>query len=254
MLVLRLSTSMDRQVALASGPSIDEEAKRAVLKSTVQIRLVSPVVDVAGIPLTSIVDGIQERQVAYADGLGSLVMIAGEHLILTHDHWSQLTIQLLRVEFYDASGNHLTTIEGSSFWESIRFRNGSTMLLDVPPNLQLSYARVDNEPVLPEEDLLLVAYRPVDSPSIEVMVARLEQVGPHNGQTSLFLSHQNGEIVAKGSSGGGVWHGKELVGNLWARIVQREILDGTDDVLGPAQGTSLSIAAKLPTESFLRQN
>jgi hypothetical protein len=205
---------------------VDEAVKQQILASTLQIAIYEQAS--AGAP--------------YADGdrgLASLVLFGGQRYIVTHDHWTHLTAKLDQVEIRNASGGLLMVLDRTSFGQLIRYRDGGTMVLEAPDGLQgVVPAEVAfGSPVGPGEAVWSVRRSPDNgSTSTEVVSSRVEAIDMVGIPQRIELRSLDGQGLVPGDSGGGIWQGGSLLGNVWAAGVQE------------GQATSLIIAALHPFE------
>ena len=105
------------------------------LESTIQILLFpTDVLDELGIgrPQVSLREALSRMDVEYRYelGLGTLVSHKGELILITHDHWGPLK-NLGAVQFRNAAGDPLLELDGKTFKDLIRYRDGGTMILGI---------------------------------------------------------------------------------------------------------------------------
>lgn len=150
----------------------------------------------------------------------------GRFLLITHDHWSQLTSDLGNVQFRNAAGTLLAKLDLYRFKQMILSRNGGTMILSAPDAIQHLAAVIADEFWLvhrQEERLVVSAVHRVGTElKNEVAVWRLK-----------------GQTVTGGDSGGEVWINGRLIATTWAAIM----IDNT--VTYERKVTDLSLAALL---------
>jgi hypothetical protein len=182
------------------------------------------------------------------DGLGTLVVYGNERLIITHDHWSHLTPNLHEIEFRNAEGKLLLTLDRQSFQTLIVYRDGGTMVLRAPLALN-SLVPAMLGTTAGVGDTVWVARRDPDFGRMAVEVIPATVIMLENGASPsrMRLRNIDGGAVIPGDSGGGVWVNGMLAGNLWAAGFREE--SGLWDNLfsGPHdEATDLVIAALQP--------
>ncbi len=230
--------------------------RQRILRSTVMITITVPEIDAKPkvdealpIPPDEYRSIVRPDSYIASKGLGTLVNIDGEMMLVTHDHWSLLDNSLGIVQISNASGHRLAEIQLLQFKKLIRYRDGGTMVLQVPKEIKksdqikLSWLASDsltNQPSVSGEPVLLV-YRQRDGANrIAIMEATVEKLGAKQGKPIIRLQSGNGEAIIGGDSGGGVWLSGNLVGNMWTTVVKEDI--GT----GFRRQTETSIAALYP--------
>lgn len=176
----------------------------------------------------------KQRSIKCSRGLGTLVNHKGEIILITHDHWSYLD-RLGRVQFHNAAGDQLLVLDGETFKDLIRYRDGGTLILgrstggDRPDYLSAlvwasrkkSVRRVVpaefgiGKRVVIGETLFVVHQGRNGAKSVELFKASVESIEERWGQPVYKLRSENGETIIPGDSGGGIWLGEYLVGNTW---------------------------------------
>lgn len=225
-----------------AATAVDPAAKQHILAATVRLVLFAPLLDENGQPQMVMVDGQAQAQYVTGEGLGTLVNLNGETMIVTHDHWTLLdTLQMAR--FYDAAGNLLAEVTGDAFRQLIRYRDGGTMVLALPTPLTTTAVNGNAQLVQPE-DVVFLTYRLPNSDLLDVLVMGVADVYERNGRDVFALVSLNGEIVGNGNSGGGVWYQGKLVGNMWVTVKELPWFWEKSDT---PKGTDTSVAALLPT-------
>lgn len=199
-------------------PSIDSPA---ILAATVQI-YVFPA-EVAS----------ENGEMVVERGLGSLIQMDGEMVIVTHDHWDALQAAG-KVQFLDAAGKLLVEVSGDEFRGMIRYQDGGTMCLSTPPEIRPEYQALlaarsgKQESVLPQfgqmgslegvqaGQVVTVAYRSGEGRmQVSLMPARVVEIIEMEGKAAIKLQSLDGAVILPGDSGGGIWLDGELVGNMW---------------------------------------
>lgn len=231
------------RTALPENIIIDEVARQTVLKATVKISFFAPAYEQSGQPKVTLVDGQRQTEFIGGTGLGTVVRIDQETVIVTHDHWGLLDNPEAIVEFATAEGGLLHTISAPKFRDLIRYRDGGTMILSLPDALAGNFqpaVRGDASAVA-LNDVLLIAYRqPTAGDNISVEAVVVSKYKQHGGLPTLELTSVSGKIIVAGNSGGGVWADGKLVANMWSTL----LMQSTDT--GEITSTDQSRAALLP--------
>ena len=198
------------QQAEATVPQLSQIGRAAILASTVQIAMFEHATEAGG-------SEIGER------GLGTLVNHDGVRLILTHDHWAPLTPNLNEVEIHDAQRQLLLTLSAEAFMPLIAYRDGGTMVLRAPAELEGLDAAAPGA-AAGEGDVVWFARRDAASgrAMVEVVAATVTGVDGAGSPASMRLRNLDDSAVIPGDSGGGVWANGRLLGNLWAAGVNEE--------------------------------
>jgi hypothetical protein len=204
--------------------TIDEASRQRVLNATIKISFFAPAYDENGQPQVTVVNG--QRQTVYkgGTGLGTVVWNGSEPIIVTHDHWKLLENPEAVAEFATADGQLLLSINAPEFAQLIRYRDGGTMILDLPSALDGHFQPgVTGEiETLDRNDVLLIAYRQHDAAdSIGVEAVVVTKDTEYEGLPALELVTVSGKTVAAGNSGGGVWSDGRLVANMWSTILEQ---------------------------------
>ena len=214
-LVAGVSVFRNRQEQ-AKAPALSERQASAILASTVQIAMFEHATEVGG-------------SEAGSQGLGTVVAYGGERLILTHDHWGHLTPDLNEVEMRDAQGQLLLTLDAAACMALMVYRDGGTMVLRAPAELERLAASAPGAPA-GEGDVVWFARRDAASgrATVEVAAATVTDVDGFGVPAGMRLRNLDGSAVIPGDSGGGVWAGGRLLGNLWAAgVKERQALWAT---------------------------
>lgn len=195
---------------------VDPQAQQAILDASVQIVM-------AGSEEITTVDGNERITVQITKqtrGVGTLVAVAGQTVIVTHDHWSLLDGAITQVEFRTADGALLHSTNEDAFRGAIRYRDGGTLILDAPAAL-LVQGLVPTQPPATTHvgtgQQVYVTHRHPEQPDrLVVSPAVVEGNDFNHGQQALDLRTLDGASIVRGDSGGGVWLGDQLIGNMWA--------------------------------------
>lgn len=223
---------------------LDASTKQHILSATVSIVLYMTLLDENDQP--QIVMANEKNEVQYVaftkmEGLGTLVNLNGEVVIVTHDHWTLLD-RLKMARFYDASGDILAEMDDGDFHRLIRFRDGGTMVLALPAQL-VATAVIGNSQMVQSEDVVFLAYRTPNSGRLDVVAMKVTDVCEYHGHDVFALVSLDGEVVVRGNSGGGVWSRGKLVDNMWGTIQKLHISKEGGNAF---KRTDRSMAALLP--------
>jgi hypothetical protein len=211
----------------AAYPLSPEEAEKVqILSATVQI-LVFPV------------EGIE-----YERGIGTLFSYGSGTFILTHNHWSMLTISA-KVEFRSDKNQPLLTISGAEFLELVDYRDRGSIIIKAPSALLSQGAvTISDFPDLTEgEELTLVHRNRNDHNQLELMTVKVVRVITDKGTSTYNIIPLNQAEIIPGDSGGGLWRAGQLVGNMWA--FYHETQPGFLS-LTPPKEIQIGIVAQLP--------
>lgn len=212
-----------------------------IRNATVLIRMQSPQMEkVAGLG------------VFLGSGIGSLIQINGEILLVTHNHWGEMLQDMTIVEFRDADNQMIKPIFGKEFKELILSQDAGTLILRPPQELidQLTPVNMEAIPQLAVGETVDLVYR--ENPAREkatIQQAVVEEIILHKDLPAYRLRSLDGQPIKPGDSGGGIWYKGALVGNSWVTLME------TNGKAAEASGdladenlvfTNLSYAAILP--------
>jgi len=145
---------------------------------------------------------------AEARGLGTLVQMGDQVVVVTHDHWGELLDTAVTAQFYNANGVLLAEISGADFRNLLHYRDQS-----------------GNE-------------------MVEVVAANVISVTEREGVPAYLLQTADGTPVLPGDSGGGVWSDGQLVGNLWRnRATETVVMVGSEESSANQTVTDMSVMA-----------
>lgn len=201
----------------------------------------------------------------YECGLGTLVQVGNETLIVSHDHWKSLE-EITRVQFQDVDGRLLAEISGDEFRQLIRYQDGGTMLLSIPPEIHPAYqaflatrsAQKETRPILPGEpgdqqtlqvgQIVTIAYHAGEGHNqVGLLRATIVELSDEYGVGTFKLQSLNGTVILPGDSGGGIWLDGKLVGNMYLTEWVYDWRFWMWDALKPSQKyLNTSDAAQLP--------
>jgi hypothetical protein len=216
-----------------------QQGQAQILGATVQMTMVVPQlakadsqpIDPLPIPPDEYRPIARPEEYVIAEGLGTVVKVNGRSLLITHDHWSQLTADLGEVQFRDAAGVLLAKMDLVRFKRLILSRNGGLMVLAAPDALQGLAVAVGTNRATAGSDLWLVHRQ---EGQVVVSPVQVESAGLKDGVAVWRLQ---GQMVVNGDSGGGVWGDGRLLAVMWTAVM---VEDGTAQA---RQGTEASVAA-----------
>ena len=216
----------------APAATIDEAIAQQILAATLRIIMIAKEQS-AGEPANAI-----------NRGLGTLINDGDATYIVTHDHWKRLAKKVRAVRLESAAGELLLELTPDRFYSLIRYRDGGTLVMATPLDLTDCLtpvtAVVADEPVQAGQSLAVAFWQP--EANEQVTVEPVQVVEGDAGGTSIKLKSVNGKVTVEGNSGGGVFDGAELVGNMWSTIVVRSTDD--DGQSSHTSVTDLSRAAR----------
>jgi hypothetical protein len=201
-------------VLLVNGSRVDSATEAQVVAEMVRQQILASTLQIA----------MYEQATAGAQyevgslGLASLVTVGGQRFVLTHDHWTPLTANLHEVELRDAAGIVLMVLDAASFTRLIYYRDGGTMLLQAPAGLAgVLPAEVGTAAAMPPGEVVWLARRLAadGGATVEVVPARVEAVEAEWMPPRVYLRSLDGHVIIPGDSGGGVWSGRQVIGNIW---------------------------------------
>ena len=238
-LAVLIFTTNPAFVSAAESPeaplhSVDEATQQQILGATVRITMIARE------------QSAVEPSYVVSYGLGTLVQDGESTYIVTHDHWSRLAKKVRLVRIESAAGELLLDMTPDRFYSLIRHRDGGTMVLATPPELTNCLAPVPavaaEQPLQDGQTLAIAFWQPEAEQQVTVEPVTIEGVEEYDGNASVKMRSLNGKVVVQGNSGGGVFAGAQLVGNMWETIKVRHQLDGQPSA--ETSSTDLSRAAR----------
>jgi hypothetical protein len=203
------------------------EFDQRILKSTLQI-LVYP----------------QEGQLRER-GFGTLITLAGDPMVLTHDHWDYLH-ELDKVQILNSENKFLVELSTSEFMNRIRYWDRGTLIFAAPDLPGLVPTTISQIHHLRVGDFITVVHRASNGQKqAGFLSAQVHSVDTYNGLSVIRFISPDGEMIRPGDSGGGVWYQDELVANTWGMYVEEQ-----GAFLAKNQTVQTSIAALVP-ENYL---
>ena len=239
-----LGTQAAAPAIAAVQPGLSPEEVDYILQRTVQIR-----VERSYEPTTLLIE----------IGLGSIVRIGGDLVIVTHNHWGPLLDPAATVKIQTSDQRELDVMAGWQVWAAVRNQDEGSLIFSAPAGVgtYLQGAQLDIpealQPALPlaPGTVAGVVHHPVRGEMTVGVQAQIviEQTGSMSAPVYVLRS-LNGQAILPGDSGGGVWVDGSLVGNLWATVmvpVNAQPRDLHPTIReGDWQYTDESIAAILP--------
>jgi hypothetical protein len=212
--------------AAASPQSPAEAEKLQILSATVQLLVFPP-------------EGIE-----YERGIGTLFRYGSGTFILTHNHWSMLTISA-KVEFRNEKNQLLLAISGAEFLELVDYRDRGSIIIKAPSALPSQGAvTISDFPQLTEgEQLTLVHRNSRDHNQLDIMTVKVIRVLTDKGTSAFNIIPLNQAEIIPGDSGGGLWHEGQLAGNMWAFYPETQ--PGFLNLTRPDE-SQIGIVAQLP--------
>jgi hypothetical protein len=201
-------------VGITNDPDLNREAEIANIRSaTLLIRMQTP--------QTQNVVGLD---VGLGWGMGSLIQLNGEVLLVTHNHWGDLLQDLSIVEFRNADNQMIKPIFGYEFKEWIVYQDAGTLVLKLPDGLLDPSAPIslDAIPQIAPGDTVDVVYR--ENPAREkaaILQAVVEEIITYEGLPAYRLRSLDRQPIQPGDSGGGIWYKGVLVGNHWVTLKEK---------------------------------
>jgi hypothetical protein len=216
--------------SLAAKYTVEDSVQQQILGATLRITMVA------------MEESATQRVYAVSDGLGTLVQVGDAKYIVTHDHWSVMGPEVTTVRFESAAGDLLMEMSRSGFYDLVRYLDGGTMVLTAPaelPDCVTPVQVMDEEQPLAEGDTLAIVYwQPESDQQVSVEPVTAQTIEKYRGKNSIVMQSQNGRVVEHGNSGGGVFAGAKLVGNMWETITLNNLENGQHS------STDLSRAAR----------
>lgn len=150
-------------------------------------------------------------------GIGTLIQVNGQSLLITHNHWKILE-DITIVRFFDADRNLLKTIIGKEYRELVLHADAGTQILQPPQELLDNLVSVNLDivgQIQVGESVEVVCWDKPARDRAGIQQAVIEEISNYNGVQVYKLRSLEGEPIQPGDSGGGVWHEGILVGNNW---------------------------------------
>jgi hypothetical protein len=191
---------------------LDLATAEMILRASVKIQIVSPVLDDRGNPFI-VEDGTGRRPLnAISSGLGTIVTSNGTSYVITHDHYAQIDAPYGDVDITDINGKTIS-VDILDLRRSIRYRNNGVIVFLAPKGLSIGGSPGMGDGVPPGSHVHVV-YRHAETDGLSVVSAVVEKWTDQQGIPSFKLRMLNGEAIDKGNSGGGVWFEGRLIGSL----------------------------------------
>jgi hypothetical protein len=97
-----------------------------------------------------------------------------------------------------------------------------------------------------QDDIITLVYCQPQACEINIAPMLVKQVTSIGGAPAFRLSSLNGEVVAEGSSGGGIFLNNRLIGNVWQTIMMQCAFPALENGKCRARYTTDNVAAHLP--------
>lgn len=176
-------------------------------------------------------------------GLGTLIRMDGEMIILTHNHWDYLE-DVQRALIVNADNQLLMKLTGRQFKDLIRYRDRGTLILRAPDGLRLKPTQLGKGQDLQVGDIIEVVKRnPDDRYQAEVVPAEITSIDEYHNLPVIRFKLLGDETIRQGDSGGSIWFQGRLLGNTWGMYMEEESSFWSGD-----KETQTSIAALLPMD------
>jgi len=215
--------------------TVEESTQQQILGATLRITMIARE------------KSSDEPAYVVSNGLGTLVQDGDASYIVTHDHWSRLANKVAAVRFESAAGELLMELTPNHFYSLIRYRDGGTMVLAAPAELPDCMTPVEaaaaDESLAADQTLAIAYWQPDAQQQVSVEPVTVQVIEEHDGNASIKMQSLNGQVVQHGNSGGGVFAGTRLVGNMWETITLR------NQDSGQQTSTDLSRAARYTYDS-----
>ena len=218
------------QYKLQNGPFIETqplspEVAVQILQTTIQITMYEEVIEKLETQERNSYQNAGWQKVERStNGLGTLVRLRGEILLISHDHWSLFTSSTApdKVTFRDAKGSLLVEMSGAELLPLILFHDSGTFILKAPEKLAtkaLATAEIGSvETISPGDTVHVVHHSPEQENQLSIQAAEVVGLELVNGVPRLSLRSLNGQSIEPGDSGGGIWVNGYLAGNLWMTV------------------------------------
>lgn len=154
-------------------------------------------------------------------GIGSLIRINEEILLVTHNHWGEMLQDLTIVEFRTADSQMIVPLFGKDFKKLILSQDAGTLVLQPPQELidRLVPVAMDDLPQVAVGEIVTLVYR--ENPAREkatLQQAVVEELITYKDLPAYKLRSLEGQPIQPGDSGGGIWFQGALVGNSWVSV------------------------------------
>ncbi|MEM7117723.1 MAG: hypothetical protein AAF614_35155 [Chloroflexota bacterium] len=219
---------------------------RAMAQATVQMTMIQ----------------VQGETRTTARGIGTLMQVDNNLLLVTHDHWPQLQTPMGPdiVFFYDVNGKLLGELNGRSFFQHLLFKDSGTLLLR-PPDFVLAQSlpvQMGDLVDLQVGDTVTVMRRqPSNDNQLVSLAMVVTAVDATIGIPILTLRSLDGSSIEPGDSGGGVWLNGRLVGNMWMTIraesnnwLSGTVIKSTDQSQAAGLTTIVAELAQMSLQSY----
>ena len=191
-------------------PSLADQQR--VLDASLQIVLQS--VDAAG-------------NVDIARGVGTLVNLNGQRVLVTHNHWGHLLQQGATVTFWSAYGQLVHTMNSADFNTHTLYSDAGTLVLQPMVGLAAIQQTINAgslTAVISGQDVWAVRQIAPNVRGLRLQSLTVDHHRTVEGLSAIQMRSQTAQPIIKGDSGGGLFINGSLVGNMWLTLT---LTDGT---------------------------
>ncbi len=183
-----------------------------------------------------------------SNGLGTLIAFEGKTYLLTHDHWSGLASgqQPDEVIFSDVDGRMLLSVSAAQFQPAVVYHDPGVMVIEAPR--EFAGRGVTWRPMGVQPDAaVVIARRHRDNPlKVEFQPAQIVGLAAPQGTSQFILKMRPAETIEPGDSGGGVWLGGEIIGNVWMTVRHSQRVGEAERLLPTDRGIAAALDENLP--------
>ncbi|MFO7662154.1 MAG: hypothetical protein R6X18_06120 [Chloroflexota bacterium] len=229
--------------AVGASEAIDPAISAHILRSTVRIQIVAPLLDEHGRRHYLSENGQNSPLNAISRGLGTIVSSGEGNLIITTDHFDQLKAPIGEITITGSNDREIM-LSLESFRSLIRYEDNFIIIFNAPPELPHGALPGDGDQVYPGSTVQIVHRHP-DNGAISVIPALVDAWIDYHGIPSFQLQNLNGDLIVPGNSGGGVWHNGRPVGSIHRTILVDESGQTLKSTATPGSPSHLSYATRL---------
>lgn len=231
---------------------LDPQIRDYILRTSIQITMIEHIMEKAETQeWYANQEEVWQKVEKSISGIGTLVSVQGETLLISHDHWSLFTSNTAPdlVIFRNSNGSMLLEMEGADLLPLIIFHDSGTFILRAPLELTTQVSVTSNMgsfKTLNPGDIVHVVHHSSDQENqISILAAEIIDHEIFNGVPMLSLRSLNGQSIEPGDSGGGIWVDGYLVGNLWMTVREAKQYWWQSEPSNHDE-TAFSLAAGLP--------
>jgi hypothetical protein len=197
---------------------------------------------------------IKPDKISVGYSIGTVVKYREEIYLVTHNHYDDLLDDMNIVEFRDNKNHKIKQIYAFDLKKWIVYQDPGTLVLRAPDFLAdtLNPVKLEPQPQWEPGDTVQVAHRGgPNRDKVEILEAVIEEISTYKSTPVYRFRSLDGQEIAQGDSGGGVWFNGALIANNWAIITKSSITTTSGNHNSALQiQTNLSIAAVLPELIF----